>query len=126
MNNEVEDARAFINSHDWLEIILGKMITKDDYIKLVTKVYDLALELEDKDLPIKLLVDCSRQEDMEEMAEELAVKGTRDLHFNKIASFQLKPKFMTLLGTILTEAQTEGAEIKNFDTREEAEEWLGN
>ena len=33
---------------------------------------------------------------------------------------------MTLLGTILTEAQTEGAEIKNFDTREEAEEWLGN
>lgn len=125
MNNE-DSTRAFINSHNWLEIILGKMITKDDYIQLITSVYDLALEIEDKDLPVKLLVDCSRQEDMEEIAEELAVKGTRDLHFNKIASFQLSPKFIPLLGKILTEAQTEGAEIKNFDTREQAEEWLEN
>lgn len=116
---------ASINANDQLEIILGSKITEADYISLITRVYDLALEIEDKDLPVKLLVDCSQLSEMEEMAESHAVKGTRDLHFNKIASFKLDPKYIPLLGTILSEAATEGAEIKDFPSREEAEEWLG-
>ncbi len=115
---------AYLDSHDWLVIVLGKMITSQDYLELIKNVYDIALEIEDKDLPVKLLVDCTALSEMEEMAETLAVKGTRDLHFNKIASFGLDPKYIPLLGKILTEAQTEGAEIKSFATKEEAEEWL--
>ncbi|MEO6729470.1 MAG: STAS/SEC14 domain-containing protein [Candidatus Dojkabacteria bacterium] len=117
-----DETTAFINSNNWLEITLGKFISEKDYIHLITLVYDLALELEDKDYPVMLLVDCSGQEDMEEMAEKHAVKGTRDLHFNKIASFGLKPKFIPLLSTIVTE--TGNAEIKDFPTRAEAVDWL--
>lgn len=122
-NNEKDtQTKVFINSSNELEIILGTKITQKDYIDLISQVYELSLKIEDMDLPVKLLVDCSPQEEMEEMAEELAVKGTRDLNFLKIASFGLKPKFIPLLGTILGEIQ--GGEIKNFQTRQEAEDWL--
>lgn len=118
----VHPTSVFINSNNWLEIILGSKIMRDDYLDLISKVYDLSLVIEDKDLPVNLLVDCSHQDYMEDVAEELAVRGTRDLNFSKIASFKLNPKFIPLLGKILKEIH--GGQIKNFDSREEAEQWL--
>lgn len=135
----VQESEAFINENNVLELILGSKITEPGYIALITKVYDLALQLEDKSLPVKLLVDCSHLNEMDKIATELAVKGTRDLQFNQIASFGLDPKYIPLLQVILSEtakqvAVAEGSPegttpsdlIKNFDTKEEAKKWLEN
>ncbi|MFS8131350.1 MAG: hypothetical protein ACMG57_05230 [Candidatus Dojkabacteria bacterium] len=134
-----QETKAFLDENNWLEIVLGSRITEKDYIALITRVYDLALQLEDKDFPVKLLVDCSHLMEMEKIASELAVKGTRDLQFNQIASFGLDPKYIPLLQIILSEtakqvAAQEGSPagitpqdlIKDFPTREEAERWLEN
>lgn len=114
---------AFINPSNWLEIVLSKKITEENYINLLSTVYDLSLELEESGLPVKLLVDCSQFTEMDNMAEEHAIKGTRDLHFNQIACFKLNPQHIPLLGKVLNELETPN--FRSFETREEAEEWLG-
>lgn len=114
---------AFINHNNWLEIVLSEKITGENYVSLLSTVYDLSLELEERGLPVKLLVDCSQFMEMNNMAEEHAIKGTRDLHFNQIACFKLNPQHIPLLGKILNELETPN--FKAFNSREEAEEWLG-
>lgn len=124
MDKEADNTHAYIDSNNWLVIILGNKITRDDYLNLIAQVYDLALEIEEKNLLVKLLVDCTRLSVMEETVKEHIVKGTRDLQFNKIASFGLDPKYVPILVRIFQETDISSSSIQDFKTQKEAEEWL--
>lgn len=115
--------KIFINEKGWVELIWGKKIDMENYLRAAQKMLELLSELVDSGKPSLLLIDFSQLEEITQEAASVASKATRDLGCYKIAGFGIKPEFAAILDTI-KRLSTKADSIREFNTREEAEKWI--
>jgi hypothetical protein len=115
--------QVFINPKGWVEVIWGKMIDKDGYVTAATEMMRRLTALGDEGKDLRLLIDFSGLEEVTSEAADYATLATRDLGCKKIAGFGIKPQFKSILD-LIKERSTKADTIREFKTRQEAEEWL--
>jgi hypothetical protein len=115
--------QVFINPKGWVEVIWGKVIDKEGYVTAATEMMRRLMLLGDEHKDVRLLIDFSAMEKISPEAAQYATLATRDLGCKKIAGFGIKPEFKSILD-LIKERSTKADTIREFQTRQEAEEWL--
>jgi hypothetical protein len=114
-----------INSKGFIEMSFHGPITLEETMNLAPKLLDLAGRLRDKGERVNVLFNLTEAGKMDEQTLRMSSKATREIDFDKLATFGADA-FNT---ANIEKMQTESGKVSNvqlFTTREEAEDWLAN
>lgn len=114
----------FINQNQVVEVHIVGDVSVDDVSTLGQKLITNITELERKGYRIDMLIDYSQGTNTEDLALALAKVITKGLVFHRIAGFAANETTTKVVAEV-TKATNLEHKIRLFQTREEAEAWLG-
>lgn len=114
-----------IGEHNILEIVWREGASLADYGDLLQDMIALSLTLGDQSAPVRVLVDFEKFIHFDTKMESLGVHALKDVPYRKMAGYNIQPEAKPMIDSIMEKmnATTTGV-IKEFESREEAVNWL--
>lgn len=118
MNNKIE-----LLDNDIISVKKIGDQTAESLSETVAKINQLARDLRAQHKPVLILADARHEGKMNDEARQMAAKIGKDLDYDKSATFG-SSLFQENVRKLMITATHLDAKVANFETREEALEWL--